>query len=468
MNLHTLAVGRIYRGALLALCAIALHLVGAVPAHAAGLAVIGFAGPTTNTFDLTEAMKVMFEDSVVNNVVTDSELMDLFETDTDIQTERTGGGRYIETAHMFGLNAGYGYRTETDYIPVPDGPIIKNGRVYLKKAMGSVEMTGDTFEKVTQGKEAFISWADQAMPKLVERMVNEKDRIVIGYGAGIKAKVSAIAGNNITVNNAYGITGYGNPWLAFLEGERLVFGPNANGTSLRSAGASQSCRLLDINDSTNVLTVDAAPAGILAADFVFPGDASGTSAQSGGVNREFMGLLAHVDDGGIVSNYLNIPRANHRQWRGLVTNVGGQFTEDVVIQGDMDVAMKGGGRIDVIVAPVSGAITFWKQLKTQRSINDPTSYTAGKGKLKVYLGDRVVEIRSARKLPPQVAFGLTKGVFKRYTLGKFEWNSRTGSMWKQVTDANGRLDAFWAYGSEYDEIACFHPRKNIRWEGLTP
>jgi hypothetical protein len=463
--------GRLLRGVSIAILAFVAHAAGWLsPEASAGVALIG----STDTFELNSAMKVLFQDSVVNNVITDSELMDLFEKDTNIQTEKTGGGRYIETAQMFGYNAGYGYRGERDYIPTPDGPIIKNGRIYLKKALGSVEMTADVFEKVQQGREAFISWADQAMPKLVERMVNEKDRILIGYGTGVKAVVKSVdaTAKRIVVEDAYGIEGYTHAWLAFLEGERLVFGPNLDATDLRG-GAERSARLLDINDYNDTLQLDRFPTGVVPGDYVFSGDDAGHSGtDDNGAFREFQGLHAHVDDGGIIATYLNIPRADHRAWRGIVVDcqangADGKFTEEKIIHGDIQVATRGGGKIDTIIAPVSGAVQFWQDLLKHRVLNDPTSFTGGKGKLWMQLGDRRVEIRSARKLPPQVAFGLTRGTFKRFTLGKFEWDQRTGSMWRQVVDAHGRLDAFWAYGREYDELACQTPRKNLRWENLT-
>jgi hypothetical protein len=461
--------------------AFAIVLVAFTGQAEAGVAigVAGFTTGGTGTDNLQEAMKVYFQESVVNNVVTDSELLDIFEQDTNVQEERTGGGRYIETAQMFGYNAGYGHRSERDYIPVPDGPIIKNGRIYLKKALGSVEMTADTFEKVKKGKEAFVTWAEQAMPRLVERMVNEKDRIMLGFGAAVKARAAGLADATdpdrvrLELKDAYGIAGYDEPWLAFLEGERLVFGPNIDGTQLRG-GAERSARLLDIDDFENTLILDRDP-GIAADDYIFPGDNSGTSAMDNGVPREFMGLHGHVDDGGIIAEYLGIARADHRMWRGLVIDAQGEKTpgpghlsEELLTYANQQVAVRGGGQVDTIVVPVSGAFQFWVDLKTDRALNDPSSFTGGHGKLNMLLGSRSAEVRSARKLPPQAAFLLQRGTFKRFTLGKFEWDDRTGSIWKQVVDSQGRLDAFWAYGREYEELACQQPRRNVRIDNISP
>lgn len=435
---------------------------------------------TTNTAELTEAMKVLFEDSLEENVVTESEILDLFEADNNVKEETTGGGRYIETAQLFQLPSGYGYRTENDYIPVPEGPVVRNTKIMLKKAMGAVEMTGDVMEKVTRrngGKEAFVDWSQRSIPYLVERMKNEDDRIALGFGAGVKARVAAVPlapSTTLTLTAAQGVTGYNGAWMQFLEGEMVAFGPNVNGTGLR-AGRAKVTRVAEGTHGS--ITVNAIPAGVAANDYIFSADAVGVGSQDAtGANREFMGLLGHVDDGGIIANYFGINRADFRQWGAVVLNAAAapynaapynsEFNEALILKGDQIARTSGGAKINAIIAPESGAFNFWLSLKNDRAINDPRAYTGGRGRLKMLLIDRLVEIRAARKLPSQVAFGLTTGGFRRYTLGKFEWNTRTGSMWKQGGDATGRLDSFWAYGSKYCEIVTTQPRKNIRFEGL--
>src|SRR5262245_46838720 len=102
---------------------------------------------TTVFTDIDEAAKVLFEDPIVENIITDSELLDMFEGDFNVKQDETTGGRYIETAQMFRLPGGTGYRAEGDYIPVPNAGLVANGRIYLKKGMGTVEMSGDVMRK---------------------------------------------------------------------------------------------------------------------------------------------------------------------------------------------------------------------------------------------------------------------------------------------------------------------------------
>lgn len=120
----------------------------------------------------------------------------------------------------------------------------------------------------------------------------------------------------------------------------------------------------------------------------------------------------------------------------------------------------------MIIAPRFGCRQFWKDLKADRAINDPRNYTGGKGHLYMVLGDRLVKIRSARKMPRNVAFGLQLNTFKKFMLHNWEWDDTTGSIWKQVVDGTGRKDAFWAYGSLYCEFGNSDPQKSWRIQNL--
>jgi hypothetical protein len=425
----------------------------------------------TLTTNLTEAMKIIFAEPLVVNVVEDSELVDLFKTDMNVKSEETTGGRYIEMAHYFQLPAGVGARAENEYIPVPDPAVFKNSRIYLKKLMGTVEMTGDVMRKVTGSEGAFLDYMNRALPDLVTRLVSEVDRMYIGYGAGIKARVNmGTPSTSLVIDSSLGVAGYEDAWVLFMEGESLIMSPNANSSSPRSGVA----KVTDINESTNTLTIDSLPTSTADNDYIFSGDAAGSSGQASGVDREIAGLLAAVDDGTILGTYNNINRATagNRLWKSIVIDAsvspwGGQITEDLLHYADDEVAVRGAGRTNVLVMSRSAARGYWKSLKGDRFFVDPKSYAGGESGLSILLGDRTLAMRVARKLPPQVVFGLQTDTFRRITLGTWEWDDRTGSIWNRVTDATGRKDAFYATGLMYEQLFCTAPRKNFRIDGLT-
>ena len=51
---------------------------------------------STQTSNISEAMKIIFSDPIVQNMVVESELLNRFRADTNVRTDDTTGGRYIE------------------------------------------------------------------------------------------------------------------------------------------------------------------------------------------------------------------------------------------------------------------------------------------------------------------------------------------------------------------------------------
>lgn len=438
-------------------------------------------GSTTTTASLDNLMKIIYSDPLIRDIVVESELMDMFKTDFNVKTEETTGGKYVEMAHYLRLAGAAGARAENDYIPVPQNPRAINSRIYLKKVMGVVEMTGDVMEKVVGDEGAFINFMERALPDTKERVVNEMDRMYIGFGAGIKARVKAgwVAGgrnpNALIVDRSLGVTGYEDGWLQFQEGETIVFSATAAGAVIKNAGTTQAALVENILETTGalVITADAALiAAIADNDYIFSGDQAGTASQNGGVDREIAGLLAGVDDGGILATYNNVTRAGNRQFNARVIDASvapynGTVTEDLLVIADAVTSVSSNSKIDVLVMSPHGPIGYWQDVKGDRLLTDTRNFTGGKGRMAVQLGDRTIPFRTARKLPPNVAFGLNTSTWRRFTLGTWQWVARGGSIWNLVTDAIGRKDAYFAFGKLYEQLACIMPRRNIRFDGLS-
>ncbi len=435
-----------------------------------------FAGATTTTASLDNLMKIIYSDPLIRDIVIESELMSMFKEDFNVKTEETTGGKYIEMAHYLRLAGAAGARAENDYIPVPQSPRAINSRIYLKKIMGVVEMTGDVMEKVVGDEGAFINYMERALPDTKERVLNEMDRMYIGFGAGIKARVvSKNAGTGtIVVNRALGVTGYEDAWLQFQEGETIVFSSTPAGAVIKNAGTTQAALVESIDETTGTLTLtlDAALMTAIAVDdYIFAGDQAGTSSQNGGVDREISGLLAGVDDGGILATYNNVARAGNRTFNSRVIDASvapynGVMTEVLLTIADAVTSTSSQSKINALVTSPHAPIGYWNDLKAAKVLNDPRNFTGGFGSTSIMLGDRTLAIKTARKLPPQIAFGLNTSTWRRFTLGTWEWVSRGGSIWNLVTDAIGRKDAYFAFGKLYEQLACLNPRRNFRIEGL--
>ncbi len=478
---------KLNRGFGIALVALAVLAVGlllptagiwALPVMAIG------ASETTTTALIDEAMKVIFAESLHNDIVSDSELMDAFKTEMNIKTEETTGGRYVEQGHFWTLPAGAGWRLDDEYIPEAVSATFKNSRIYLKKFHLTLQMSGDTMRRVRTSEGAFLDYMERAKPALVERANQELDSAYIGFGSGIKARVHAdgITDNadgtmTFQVVDHSGVSGFTDAWLQFLEGERVVFSDTAGFTTLRNAGSSQSAKVTDLNEDNATVTVEAAAgliAAVAASDYIATGDGAGHSGQSSGTDRALSGIMAGIDDGNILQTYNNIDRlaTGNRLWRSIVidatTNFEGVLSEECLNFACRTTLIRGAGKPDMLIMSHSARDSYWKSIKGDRFFIDPGgNYTGGKGKLQIVLGDRVYPLRVARKLPPEVCFGVQKDRWARLTLGQLTWEEETGSMWNRVTDSTGRKDSYYSVAHMYEQLYCAAPRKQFRIDNLT-
>lgn len=426
-------------------------LLGFVPSIALGIPVL--IGSTETTADLDALMKITFDDTLISEVVTDTEFLDLF---PEGEVIRGPEGRYFETSQLYQNPGSIGARAEGGYIPTPSGAKAANAKIKLKKIMGSIEETAEVLKKIRGDKAAFVNWAREQFPRFKEDLSDELDRQAIGDGSGIRAQVAMeTPTTTLVVDNTYGIEGFDQALMQFRRGMHLRAGPNADGSNPR-AGV---MKVLDVDWDEHAIIVDQIATGLADGDYLWEGDSADSS-----VGKEMMGALGLVDDGGIVETLQGIDRSEHRWFRSYVDSDGTKpLNEDRLIETDKVARFRGGGRVDTIIASETAFNIVWRDLRADRAINDPRAYTAGrKGIAVLFGGTRSVEIRTARKLPSKLIFGLQKDQFRRFVLHEWEWDDTTGSIWKQVVDENGRKDAFYAYGSMHAELAVKSPQRNWR------
>lgn len=424
-------------------------------------AVPAILGNTGTTADLNELMKVSFDDTLIKETVTDTELLDLF---PEGEVKRGSEGRWFETSSLYQNTGAVGSRSEGGYIPEPSGAKAANGRINLKKIVGSIEETAEVLKKIKGDKAAFVNWAKEQFPSFKERLADELDRQALGDGSGIRARVNMADpdAEGLVVNRTYGITGLNQTLMQFQRGMNLRASANANGSSPR-AGV---MKVVDVDWENDAIVVNQLATSLANNDYLFEGDGADNSA-----GKDMMGLLGMVDNGDIVETLQFIDRSAHRWFQSYVHDVidkhgaGTKLTEDVLIEADKVSRFRGGGKVDTIIASEDAFNAVWRDLRADRVINDPRSYTAGrKGISVLFGGTRTVEVRTARKLPSKLVFGLQRDQFRKFVLHDWEWDDTSGSIWKQVVDSTGRKDAHYSYGTMYGELAVKSAQRNWRVE----
>lgn len=444
---------RYFPGLAIVLAVLVLHALGFEPALAAPLVM----GVTAQTTDLDELMKVVFDDVLINEVVTDTELLDQF---PDGQIKTGSEGRWFELAHLVELPGAIGSRSENGYVPVPNTGRGVNGRVQLKKIMGALEETGEVLKKIRGDKAAFVNWSREQFPLFKQGLVDEIDRQLLGDSSGIRARVNdATPATTLVVNDAYGVAGFDNALMQFRKGMFLRANDTPDATSIKALVM----EVQDIDWDQNAIIVDQLATGLADNDYLFEGDAADNS-----VGKDIMGLLGLVDDGGIVEVLQNIDRDDHLWFRSYVRDLGGgQLTERQLIRTDRQAKFRGGAVVDLILTSEAAFDEVWEAMKADRAINDPRSYTGGRSGIDILFGGtRKVTLKTCRKMPSTLVFGLQRNVFRKHVLQEWEWDDTSGSIWKQVVDSQGRKDAHYAYGTLHMEMAIKSPQKCWRLENF--
>ncbi len=82
------------------------------------------------------------------------------------------------------------------------------------------------------------------------------------------------------------------------------------------------------------------------------------------------------------------------------------------------------------------------------------------------LGDRIVTIGAARKVPASRCYGIDGRGIQRYRIGNGRWDDTDGSVWNRVVDSTGRKDAFFAVYIEEEEMGAGDPASSFKITNL--
>lgn len=450
--------------------------------------------------DVSPVQKVVF-DAFHNDVIYDSEFADIFQSDTDVKVDQTGGGRYIEHALQLAMGGGGRAMTSEAYLSLAQVPRFANPRIYLKSFHDTLNLSGEALDRLNSGEEGWLTAMEQALPDLKNRMVHHDDSAMLGLGNGVKARIKSVTATvggiaftagvsaydtpatgqfAITLNRPFGVTGLTEAWRLFAENDSIVFTSNAASATptLRNAGTGQAAVITNIDEDNDILILTGASAlqaAVAANDYIALGDAAGSEFQAASVFQTMTGLYGAVDDGNILSTYMGITRTNERLLKAKVLDTssgsyGGVLSEKVLERGD-DMLTDRKSKIAVIITSKSGNRQYRASLRSDRLFNANATgvggTAAGQKGLQIILGTNNVNLRVSRKIPPEVSYGLGDTKWKIYQSGTMEFDTRTGSMWKQYVDGTGRKHQYFADVFRYRELYCGFPGGNVRFDNLT-
>jgi hypothetical protein len=179
------------------------------------MATTGTQASGSGTFTgLNDMLKQVYTKPFENNIEKESEVADLINQAEGFEVIDGPDGKQVNSGHIFSSGGGVGAINEDDYLYTPTNPTTKQSSITIKELVAVVELSGPHAAAREEGPAAFVTWADEALPRKAQRLAFHKDRMYIGTGTGIIGRylTNPPTGTADVINDAFGIAG--------LEGAR--------------------------------------------------------------------------------------------------------------------------------------------------------------------------------------------------------------------------------------------------------
>lgn len=344
------------------------------------------------------------------------------------------GGKYVTFPVHTRRNSGIGSRFEMEPLPAAGQQGNAAARVGLKYAYGSIQLTGQAISLSDTDPKAFAKALDNEIEGLKNDVKKDMNRQIYGAGDGAIANITgANTGAVIPVSDA-----------------RLVqIGANVStqtGTTVDNQNLVVTA--VSLAAGANTVTVTPAPGTATANLDILVRQGSGVAVAG---NRELTGFGAIVASTGIL---YNIDPAVEPEWTSEVASNGG--TPRAVSEGLMtqmvDRIRTRGGSTSVIFQSLGVRRSYANLLMQTRSTVNTQSFTGGFSGLAFTTDQGEIPVVADVDAPLSTQWFINEDALTYYRDEEWHWLDRDGSMWKQVRDASGDYDAWYARLVEYHEL----------------
>lgn len=432
------------------------------------MATTGLQSSGSDYVGLYDSLKEVYDKPFENNIEGETEVWSALEKADgfEVDDSKSGDGRGIIIDHTFSYGGGVYMMGESDYFGGSGTPTNVRSTTTVPTMAAVAQMSGRVMRRMKGDQVAFANWAENLLPKRAKRAAFHLDRQALGTGTGIIGRINGTPdATDDGITAAFGISGLAGAVKLILRDDRLRYSPNANGTSPRTGVAVVSNKP---NLANSTFSTAALPTSAAASDYIFLGDTQIVSAA-----KDIMGLEGIIDDGTNLGTIQGLSRTTYQELNAQVIDAstatfGAVLSEDLIDYADSLAYENGdGGEPNLLIASRSGNRSFWKSLKADRIINDPKgNYTGGRRKIEMVINDRVVRVVPCRKCPDSRAYGVDTKTIKRVELGAGGWVNTTGSVFKQVSDSTGYLDAYVAHYIKEVQLITYAPESNYKLTNL--
>lgn len=378
---------------------------------------------------LSPLLKEMYESGVKDLLNNETAAWNRIQS-TSAGTTSTAGGKYVTFSMHVKRNNGIGSRNEMETLPTPGRQGYARAFIPMRYHYASVGITGQAIELANTDAQAFASAQKEEITRIKNDISKERNRQFFGDGLGTRGVVSgAPTGTTVPVVATNQLD----------DGGRydIMVGATAD---VRVANVIASS--VDYDDDT--ITFDGATlTGVEEGDII---------VRHKSYDREIHGLGAVLSD---TTTLYGVDPAVVSQWKAKINDNGGTSTaiSELMMTRMVDRLKKDGNKPTVIWTTPGVLRAYWSLLSGQRRYVNTKDYAGGYSGLSFQTpSSGEIPMLTDSDVAPGSMYFLDEKDIKFYQLHDYKFMDRTGSMWSQVRDAEGRYDAYEATMSNYSEM----------------
>ncbi|MCH5160053.1 MAG: phage major capsid protein [Clostridiales bacterium] len=351
------------------------------------------------------------------------------------QTTSDVWGKEIRKLAPFGINGGIGAGTEDGELPDAASNNYAQFVLTLKNLYGTIEISDKAIRASENSAGAFVNLLEAEMEGLIKASKFNFGRMLFGDGSGTLCKISAVSGNELTVDAVNNL----------IEGMVVDVIGNSSKTPVVSAR-----RIVDVDRANKKVTVSGASIGV---GTVNSGD---FLTVQGSYGKELTGLGAIFGDS---ATLYGLTRASNK-WLTPYKKTASSLT-DITIQTAMDTLDEvAGSQADFIVCSGGVKRAYQDYLITNRSNVDVMNLQGGYKAIS-YNGIPVI---SDRFCPAGTMYVLNTSDFHLHQLCDWRWlEGDDGRIIKQVANK----PVYTATLVKYADLICDRPIGQAMISGIT-
>lgn len=344
------------------------------------------------------------------------------------------GGKYVTFPIHTRRNSGIGSRFESEALPAPGQQGHAAARVGLKYAYGGVQLTGQAISLSDTDAKAFAKALDNEVEGLKNDLLKDMNRQIYGSGNGaIGVATGANTGAVVPVADA----------RLFQIGMVV---DTQTGTTIDNTGLVVAS--VSLATGANTVTFTTTPGTALASADIIVRKGSGIAA---GGTKELTGLAAIVSDSGTL---YNIDPTTEPEWKSTVSANGGTaraLSESLMIQMTDSIRTKGGST-SLILQSLGVRRAYFNLLSQLRQTVNTQEFTGGFSGLAFTTDKGEIPVVADVDAPLKTQWFINEDALTYYRDEDWHFLDKDGSMWKQVRDASGDYDAYYARMVQYHEL----------------